>query len=62
MLVISWSVCPFKPFQPNLMFVVRPKPTLSGASLCDIILALPANIILGWTNLAVISTLAYYKH
>ncbi len=57
---------PGKPFQPNLMFAGKarayPSEALSGAPLYGKLLALPANIRLGWKGLPGTNTQAYYEN
>ncbi len=57
---------PGKPFQSSLMFAGKAGVTrvklLSGAPLFGRLLALPANIRLGWKCLPGINTLAYYEN
>ncbi len=60
--VISKSVCPCKPFQPSLMVRLGANlgvDHLTGASLGKV-LALSANIRLGWNRLPWTNTLTYY--
>jgi hypothetical protein len=51
---------PGKPFQPSLMFAGKAEPTQVKKLLGAPLLALPANIRLGWKGLPGTNTLAYY--
>jgi hypothetical protein len=50
-----------KPFQPSLMFASKAGEYPSEAPVEDRLLALPADIRLGWNGLSGTNTLAYYE-
>ncbi len=60
------SVCPFKPFQRNIMFACKagayPSKVSFGYYTLGWLLVLPANIRLGRKCLPSSNTLAYYEH
>ncbi len=47
------------PFHPSAQFPSKALPCLSGVTLLDMLLALSANITLGWEGLPGTNTLAY---